>query len=48
MPNVIHQSQPMFRVHDQHPMLRGLAVLLAAALFLAVFFLSVMPGVLDR
>jgi len=48
MPNVIRQPRPMFRVHDAHPMLHGLAVLIVCAAFLTAFFLSVLPGVLNR
>jgi len=45
MPTVMHQSHPLFHVHDRHPLLHGLPVVLLCLAFVLAFLFSVMPGV---
>jgi hypothetical protein len=45
MSTVMKQQHPAFHVHDRHPMLHGLPVLLLCLAFLVAFLFSVVPGV---
>lgn len=47
MPTVIQHAHPVFQVHDRHPALHGLPVVLLCLAFVVAFLLSVMPGVVD-
>jgi hypothetical protein len=48
MPDVIRPPHPMFHVHDPHPLLHGLVVLVICALFVVAFVVSIMPGALGH
>jgi hypothetical protein len=39
-------SHPVFRVHDRHPLLHGLPVILLCLAFIIAFLASVMPAAL--
>ena len=39
-------SHPVFRVHDRHPLLRGLPLILLCLAFVIAFLASVMPAAL--
>lgn len=43
MQRVLNQSRPQFQLHDRHPALRGVAVLILALVFVAAF-LATMPS----
>jgi hypothetical protein len=45
MPTVIHQAHPLFQVHDRHPLLHGLPVVLLCLAFMLAFLYSVLPEV---
>jgi hypothetical protein len=47
MPTVMQHPHPMFHVHDRHPALHSLPVVLLSLAFVVAFILSVMPGVVD-
>jgi hypothetical protein len=40
-------SHPVFRVHDRHPLLHGLPVILLCLAFIIAFISSVMPAALE-
>jgi len=45
MSTVKQEQHPAFHVHDRHPMLHGLPVLVLCLAFLVAFLFSVVPGV---
>jgi hypothetical protein len=42
----MNQTHPQFQIHDRHPALHGLAVLILALGFVAAFLATVTPGAL--
>jgi hypothetical protein len=44
MPRVLNRSRPQFQLHDRHPALRGVAVLILALVFVAAFVATMPPG----
>jgi hypothetical protein len=38
------QTDPQFQLHDRHPALHGVAVLILALLFVAAFLATMAPG----
>jgi len=47
MPTVMQHPDPMFHVHDRHPALHSIPVVLLSLAFVVAFMLSVMPGVIE-
>jgi len=47
MPTVMQRPHPMFHVHDRHPALHSLPVVLLSLAFVVAFLLSVIPGVVE-
>ncbi len=45
MPTAMNRSQPAFHLHDRHPLLHGLPLLLLCLAFLLGFLFSVIPEV---
>ena len=41
MPKTMNQPHPQFQVHDRHPALRGVAVLILGLVFVVAFLASV-------
>jgi hypothetical protein len=44
MAQELRQPHPLFHVHDPHPVLHGLGVLLICAMFVVAFVVSIVPG----
>jgi hypothetical protein len=45
MPITASPRRPVFRVHDRHPVLRGLSALVLCAVFILSFILTLPQGI---